>query len=95
MNLTMNEESRAREYAHARLKARHDLKVLAAVWAGVTALLVLVWSISDPAQPFWPLWPMLGVGIAVAVTAFKAYGPPIGLITERDIEAEVERLTRS
>ncbi len=89
----MNDET-ARDYALARLKAKNDFRTLAAVWVGVTTLLNLVWALADPGQPYWPVWPMLGIGIALAITGIKAYGPPIGYISDRDIDAEVERLTR-
>ena len=80
-----------RAYAHRRLKARNDFKTLIIVWLAVSVLVTVLWMVNGGGD-FWPVWPMLGIGIGVLVSGIHAYGPRLGFISERDIEAEVQRM---
>jgi uncharacterized membrane protein len=88
----MSEHDSARKYARRRLKAKNTLKVLLAAWVGVSALLMLVWTATGAHQHFWPIWPMGGIGIAILVVAFTAYGPRVGYVSDHDVDAEIARL---
>lgn len=87
-----------RDIATARLKARHDLRQYLVVWAGVSTLVVAIWAVSAATAGhtyyFWPVWPILGMGIGAAVKTAAAYGGLHGVVTESDIDAEVARLSR-
>jgi len=87
-----------RNVATARLQARADLRQYLLVWAGVSALVVAIWATtavtSGGAYYFWPIWPIVGMGIGAAAKASAAYGSLRGLVTESDIDAEVARLSR-
>lgn len=63
-----------REPAAERVQARRD--ALALTFAGplVTAVLLVVWAATG-AGYFWPLWPLLGMSIALIVALYRAYGP--------------------
>jgi hypothetical protein len=63
-----------REPAAERVQARRD--ALALIFAGplVTAVLLVVWAATG-AGYFWPLWPLLGMSIALIVALYRAYGP--------------------
>jgi hypothetical protein len=91
-------DSSLRDVATARLRARHDLRQYLLVWAGVSVLVVAIWAATSATvgHPlyFWPIWPILGMGIGAAAKASAAYGSPRRLITEADIDAEVARLSR-
>jgi hypothetical protein len=79
----------ARQLAIQRLKLKQDFKGMAA--GGVFAVLVciVIWLLGDGGY-FWPIWVILGVGIAVVVQAWKAYGPS-NRITEADVQREMEK----
>ena len=63
-----------REQGAERAQARRD--ALALTFAGplVTAVLLVVWAATG-AGYFWPLWPLLGMSIALLVAIYRAYGP--------------------
>ncbi|WP_157156522.1 MULTISPECIES: 2TM domain-containing protein [unclassified Diaminobutyricimonas] len=83
-----------RAYARKRIKARQDFKQILIVWVAISALAIAVWYFTGITQYFWPGWVMFGIGIGVVVSGFEAYGPRLGVITEQDIDAEVEKLSR-
>ena len=69
MNITTDPE-RAEERAHAR----RDALLLTLTGPLVTAVLLALWAITG-AGYFWPIWPMLGMSIAVLVALWRAFGP--------------------
>lgn len=69
MNITSDPE-RAEERAHAR----RDALLLTLTGPLVTAVLLAVWALAG-AGYFWPMWPMLGMSIAVLVALWRAFGP--------------------
>jgi uncharacterized membrane protein len=79
----------ARELAIQRLKLKQDFKGMLA--GGIFAILVcvVIWLMGDGGY-FWPVWVIFGIGIAVVVQAWKAYGPS-NRITEADVQREMER----
>lgn len=81
----------SREAAVRRLKAKRDFKSLAGVAGLVTIITVVVWAATG-ADYFWPMWPVLGLGIALLAAAWQAYGPGEERpITEDEIEQEMRR----
>ena len=84
-----------RKIAKRRLKAKRDFYTYLAIWAGVTLLLVSIWFFASGGDTyFWPIWPFLGMGIAAVFIGLDAFGPSSRYITESDIDAEVQRMTR-
>jgi 2TM domain len=79
----------ARELAIQRLKLKQDFKGMLA--GGLFAILVctVIWAMGDGGY-FWPVWVILGIGIAVVVQGWKAYGPA-NRITEADVQREMEK----
>ena len=69
MNSTMNREPGAE-----RAQARRDALALAFAGPLVTAVLLVVWAATGTGY-FWPLWPLLGMSIALLVAIYRAYGP--------------------
>ena len=84
-------EDDLRTIARKRLKARKDFFDFLMIWAAVSLLLVAIWLFSTPTGYFWPIWPILGMGIAALFLAMDAFGVRRP-ITERDVEAEMERM---
>jgi uncharacterized membrane protein len=60
--------------ATQRSKNRRDFAAMLTSAAAVTALTVIVWALTG-AGSFWPIWVIFGLGIAVAVSAWRASGP--------------------
>lgn len=78
----------AREAALKRLKDKQDFKSHVAIYLIVNALLVVIWAVSGQGY-FWPIWPILGWGIGLALNAWTAYFQKP--ISEDDIRREMER----
>jgi hypothetical protein len=78
----------AREAALKRLKDKRDFKSHVATYLIVNALLVVIWAVSGQGY-FWPIWPILGWGIGLALNAWTAYFQKP--ISEDDISREMER----
>jgi hypothetical protein len=68
------ENTTDREPAPDRAEARRDALALILSGPVVTALLVAVWAATG-AGYFWPLWPLLGVSIALVIALWRAFGP--------------------
>lgn len=79
----------ARELAIQRLKLKQDFKGMVAGGALAVLVCFVVWLLGDGGY-FWPIWVILGVGIAVVVQGWKAYGPS-NRITEADVQREMEK----
>ena len=77
-----------RSQALDRLKQKRALRGTAGTFVGVSALLVVIWAVSG-AGFFWPIFPMIGMGLAIGVQAWNVYGQKP--ITDADIDREVER----
>ena len=65
-----SDSERAAERAHAR----RDALLLTITGPLVTAVLVAAWALAG-AGYFWPVWPLLGMSIAVLVAVWRAFGP--------------------
>ena len=94
--MTSNSEDQAiREYARKRLKQQQEFKQFLVVWAFVSVLLTVIWFMTAPNSFFWPIFAIGGMGIAAYFQWAEAYGPGMSkVITEADIDAEVERIKR-
>lgn len=79
----------ARELAIQRLKLKQDFKGIAAGGAFAVLVCIMIWLLGG-ADYFWPVWVILGVGIAAVVQGWKAYGPN-NRISEADVQREMER----
>ena len=89
-------EDMLRARAVRRLKKQRDFRVHLLVYLLVNAFLVVIWAMSWPvggAIFFWPIFPIVGWGIGVAVSGYDAYGRDT--LTEDRIQREMNRLQRS
>ena len=80
-----------RKRALERLAQKREFRTHLVIYWLVMTLLITIWLITTgPGSAFWPIWPMLGWGLGVAihgVTVFSDREP-----TEDEIEAEAARL---
>ncbi|BAU99380.1 2TM domain-containing protein [Aurantimicrobium minutum] len=83
-----------REVARKQLKKKADFKQYLWVWLAVSILLTGVWFLTSPGQYFWPIWAIFGMGIGALFTGIDAYSKNPKIITDSQIDAEVERLKK-
>ena len=77
-----------REAAIRRLQAKREFRRHLVIYATVNGLLVVIWSVTWP-DYFWPVWPMAGWGIALALHGWRVYGERP--ISEAEIQREMEK----
>jgi uncharacterized membrane protein len=95
----MSDADDIRAAARARLKARNDFKIMLVIFAVIIVLLIAIWFFSTGLPSgftsyFWPVWPILGMTIAAVFVGLDAYGVTRRYITEQDVDAEIERMTK-
>lgn len=81
----MTEQQRQR--AIQRIRDKREFWVHLAVYLAVNTLLVVIWALTA-SEYFWPLWPILGWGIAIVVHAVRVYWGSAE-ISEAQIEREM------
>ncbi|HWH96019.1 MAG TPA: ATP-binding protein [Baekduia sp.] len=82
----------------APTSARHGLALHGMVTGLIGAILLVVWGYTtDAVHDFWPLWPLLILGVAVAVHALVIYADrlPGGREREAELQERVGELTRT
>jgi hypothetical protein len=82
-----------RDQIRKRLNDQRDFQKYLTVWGGVSLLVTIIWALTGMGY-FWPMWPILGMGIAAFFQWRVAYGTPPKDITEQDIDAEIERINQ-
>jgi signal transduction histidine kinase len=77
--------------------ARHGLALHGMVTGLISAILVIVWGFTtDGVRGFWPLWPLLILGVAVAVHMLIIYADRLpGRAREAQLAERVGELTRT
>jgi hypothetical protein len=80
--------AQATPFAHTRAMRVRLLGIHAAVFVGVSVLTLLIWALTTRSY-FWPIWPMLVVGVPLAMHAW------VGLVDLRPTVASRQRLTRA
>ena len=77
-----------RDAAIKRLEAKRAFNLHVLLYALVNALLIAIWAFSGRGY-FWPMWPIAGWGVAIAIHAWTAFMQKP--ITEEEIRREMER----
>ena len=83
--------SNLREQAIERLKKRQDFRGHVLVFLLINALVWGVWALTGSKFP-WPVFITGGWGVGLVMNAWEVYWRPP--ISEREIQAEVDRLRR-
>jgi hypothetical protein len=88
-----------RELALSRLKAKNEFRVHAFVYVAINAMLVTLWAFTGnvfgapagtPIGFFWPIFPIVGWGVGVAIHGYTAFRGSI--YTEEQIQRELRNL---
>lgn len=83
-------ETTLREQAIKRLKKRRDFHGHVLIYLLFNAFLVVIWAVLTPGGFFWPVFPIVGWGIAVVMNAWDVYfAEDFG---EEDINREIEKI---
>jgi uncharacterized membrane protein len=85
----LEHEQKLREKAIERLKKKRDFQTHVLIYVAVNAFLVVIWAVTSGGF-FWPIFPILGWGIAVLANAWDVYGRRP--ISEEEIRREADRL---
>lgn len=85
----MTDYEQQRDAAIERLNAKRDFRMNLVAYVLVNGMLIVIWAMTG-AGFFWPIFPMLGWGIGVALHWYTVYmvKPP----SEGDIQREIDRM---
>ncbi|MBP1632625.1 MAG: hypothetical protein H6Q11_913 [Acidobacteria bacterium] len=83
----MSDDER-RESAIKRLKAKREFWQHVVIYVLVNSLLVVIWAVTNEGTYFWPMWPLLGWGIGLAMHAWDTFRRPI---SEEAIRKEMDK----
>jgi hypothetical protein len=86
-------DEETRKQAVASLERKRAFRIQVVTWIAVSVLLVAIWALTG-GDFFWPVFPIAGWGIGIAVQAWSIYGPASRPISESEIARESERLRR-
>jgi 2TM domain len=81
-------EQAPRDRAVQQLKKRRDFYGHLVIYTLVNAFLVVIWAVTKHGF-FWPVFPIVGWGIAVVMNAWDVFWRPG--ITEENIQHEIKR----
>lgn len=81
-----------RERAVKRLRDKRDLATHAVVYVMVNSFIVVIWYVTSSNHFFWPIFPIAGWGIGLAMNAWTVWRGED--FTEEQVEREVARLER-
>ena len=90
--MTIDDMSTARAEAVRRLKKRRDLVNHIIVYALINGFLVAIWAVTGLHHFFWPIFPILGWGVAVLLNAWDVYRGDG--FREDQIQREIDHLQR-
>ena len=79
-----------RDLAMKQPKKRRDFHGHLLVYALVNGFLIVIWAMTNQQDFFWQLFPLVGWGIGVVMTAWDVYGAHD--FTEEQIQREMQRL---
>lgn len=86
----MSDDIRAQ--ARESIKRKRQFQQACLGWVLLNALMIVIWFFTDRGY-FWPIWTMIGMGIAVVIAGWNAYGSKGPReITDADVDAEVKRM---
>ena len=89
----MESNDQLRETAIWSLKKKQAFWNYLRIWLTVSTAVVIIWWFSTPGGYFWPVWPILGMAVAVPIIGYAAFKKP-GL-SEKKIEQEMARLKKA
>jgi hypothetical protein len=92
MSDVVTDDDDLRTRAVRRLKKKRDLQAHAVVYTLVNTFLIVIWAMTGTGF-FWPVFPVVGWGIGLAMNVWDVYRADEP--DEREIRREIERMKRS
>ena len=89
----MATDEELRQQAIKSIKKKRDFWAHAVAYCIVNIFLIVVWYLTGRSY-FWPGWVMGGWGIGLAFNVWDAYGRRSDVISEEQIQREIERQRR-
>lgn len=86
-----------RDVAARSLRRRQDFYNHLVAYLVVNGVLVATWVVLGFVTGFWfpwPLFPLAGWGVGLAMHAYATFGPPSRPISDEEIQREMRRLDR-
>lgn len=83
-----------RKEAIQRVKAKQNFRRTAGVFVILWLFFIAIWAFSSKEHTlatFWPIWPILGMGIGLAFMGWNAYGGG-DQVTDAQIDAEMRKM---
>ena len=90
MSTPSDPRSDLRELAAAQVEKKQDFTIHLAAYLAVNAFLVIILAVADGGG-FWPIFPIVGWGIGLALHAWSVFGRN-PMTSEARIRAEEDRL---
>jgi uncharacterized membrane protein len=84
------DETAAKTAAEERLNSQAGFKKMVGGFLIVIVISIVIWALTGQGD-FWPIWVMLGLGIATAFSAWSAYGPRAKGPSQAEIEEEAKK----
>ncbi len=72
--------------------AKNVYKAVVALWIVASAGMLLIWWLTTPGGYFWPVWPILGMGVAAVIWGLALHGRTPFRVHQDQVEREMERL---
>ncbi len=83
-----------RKEAIRRVKAKQNFQRTAGVFVILWVFFIAIWWFSAKEHSFtnfWPIWPILGMGIGLAFMGWNAYGAG-DQVTDAQVDAEMRKM---
>ena len=84
------DETAARKAAEERLNSQAGFKRMVGGFLIVIVISIVIWALTGQGG-FWPIWVMLGLGVATAFSGWSAYGPRAKGPSQAEIEEEARK----
>jgi hypothetical protein len=84
------DETAAKKAAEERLNSQAGFKKMVGGFLIVIVISIVIWALTGQGD-FWPIWVMLGLGIATAFSDWSAYGPRAKGPSQAEIEEEAKK----
>jgi hypothetical protein len=94
VELSGSDDKEIREQAVQSLKRKRALNTQVGMWLVISVVLIAIWAASGTDNFFWPVFPIAGWALGLAIQGWSVYGPGARPISESQIQRESERLRR-
>lgn len=83
-------EDPRRQAALARIHAKRGFLKYLGTWVILSIFFIVIWAAGGGGS-FWPIWPIIGIGIGAFFMGLGAYGPRMGPPSEEQIQKEMDK----